>query len=291
MLFLSPFPAASQPGSVVTVPFFLGFLTIPMMMISLLFLTIVFGWCILWWRWKGTFIPCLPYPYPHQWWWWWYAAQTGFLSSTLLLLLLQYAHAHHHWTDRLIFDLTTIFVFHRAGPDRQPLLHLRPCLWQRRHAVGGHVQRVRGAAGRWPLPGLQRYRARVRPGSYPSSIYLLRRPPRMPPVGPPLPQSFGSHPMCHWCRQRSWKAWTTELGPSTRQKPATQHVVWCWAWDGGPITCFFVFFFSSCLWHDDDGVDCVSVLPEPPNAHRFSFSLFGYIEGIWILINPSNHDA
>ena len=66
-------------------------------------------------------------------------------------------------------DLTTIslkllFCCHRAGPDRQPLLHLRPCVRQHGHAVGGHVRPVRRAAGGRPLPGLQRHRARVRPG-------------------------------------------------------------------------------------------------------------------------------
>lgn len=79
-------------------------------------------------------------------------------------------------TDRLTFDLATIsmyFVLQCAGPDRQPLLHLRPCLRQHRHALGGHVRRVRGAAGRRPLPGLQRYRARVRPGPYPSTVSIF----------------------------------------------------------------------------------------------------------------------
>ncbi|VAI30710.1 unnamed protein product [Triticum turgidum subsp. durum] len=50
-----------------------------------------------------------------------------------------------------------------AGPDRHPLLHLRPCIRQLRDAVDGHVRRVRGAAGGGPLPGLQRHRARLRP--------------------------------------------------------------------------------------------------------------------------------
>lgn len=62
-------------------------------------------------------------------------------------------------------------------------------------------------------------------------------------------------------------------------------------WSGArmeqPIPCsFFLFFLTSCLCHD--GVECL--LPEPPNAHHFSFGLV-WIQGIWILINPSDHDA
>ena len=172
--------------------------------------------------------------------------------------------------------MTTISVFHRAGPDRQPLLHLRPCLRQHRNAVGGHVRRVRRAAGRRPLPGVQRYRARLRPGSYPS-IYLLRRPPRMPCPWSVLPSlNHLARIPCAIDAAKGAEKLDHRVGASnTRQKPAA-HVVWCWAWDGAPITCFFVFFYPAVCDTMMMG-STVSLCSQNPQMLIIFSALFGYI--------------